>query len=251
VGLLPLTMVQSMGSPAPGVQHPALDWPGGNGVLPRHTITQPDVHSLCRSFAALDLEVFRCCSSVCSRTLGSLPATLRQGLRQVSCDSESAKLAPRPNTATSSAVASGLVNTPSRRVGRAAITWRRPFQSKCSAEHRATTQLLQCLSQFVSIPTVSCDQALHEECFRGAKYLAGLLEGMSMQVKLAMADKSVHPCVLARLEVQPDLPTLVFYGHYDVQPAQELVRRQSLICRCSPLALHRIDVHVSAYLLDA
>ena len=45
-----------------------------------------------------------------------------------------------------------------------------------------------------------------------------------MQVKLALADDTSHPCVLARLEVQPDLPTVVFYGHYDVQPAQEPVR---------------------------
>jgi hypothetical protein len=82
----------------------------------------------------------------------------------------------------------------------------------------------------VSIPTVSGDPGLWEQCFQGAKYLARLLEGMGMQAKLAMAEKTVHPCVLARLEVSPTLPTLVFYGHYDVQPAQELVRCSALYC---------------------
>jgi acetylornithine deacetylase/succinyl-diaminopimelate desuccinylase-like protein len=83
--------------------------------------------------------------------------------------------------------------------------------------------MVQCLSLFVNIPTVSGDPQLHEEVFRGAKFLASLLESVGMQVKLAQNVRTKHPCVLARLEVCPSLPTVAFYGHYDVQPAQELV----------------------------
>lgn len=104
------------------------------------------------------------------------------------------------------------------------VTWRRPFQDKQNAQLRIESQLLSCLSHFVGIRTVSGDSQLHEEVFRGAKFLAGLLESVGMQVKLAQNVRTVHPCVLARLEVCPTRPTLVFYGHYDVQPAQELVR---------------------------
>lgn len=103
------------------------------------------------------------------------------------------------------------------------VTWRRPFQDKENAALRIESQMIRCLSHFVSIRTVSGDPQLNEEVFRGAKFLAGLLESVGMQVKLAQNVHTVHPCVLARLEVCPSRPTLVFYGHYDVQPAQELV----------------------------
>jgi hypothetical protein len=103
------------------------------------------------------------------------------------------------------------------------VTWRRPFQVKSNAQQRIESQMIHCLSHFVSIRTVSGDSQLHEEVFRGAKFLAGLLESVGMEVKLAQNTRTVHPCVLARLEVCPSLPTIVFYGHYDVQPAQELV----------------------------
>lgn len=104
------------------------------------------------------------------------------------------------------------------------VTWRRPFQDKQNAQLRIESQMVHCLSHFVGIRTVSGDPQLHEEVFRGAKFLAGLLESVGMQVKLAQNVRTVHPCVLARLEICPSRPTLVFYGHYDVQPAQELVR---------------------------
>lgn len=130
----------------------------------------------------------------------------------------------RPADADDAADKAALLATPVRPRLSRGVTWRRPYQLQRTAACRADSQLLRCFAQFVSIPTVSGDPELHEECFRGAKYLASLLEGMGMQAKLAAAENTVHPCVLARLEVAPDLPTLVFYGHYDVQPAQELVR---------------------------
>lgn len=111
------------------------------------------------------------------------------------------------------------------------VTWRRPFQDKGNAQLRIESQMIHCLSHFVGIRTVSGDPQLHEEVFRGAKFLAGLLESVGMQVKLAQNVRTEHPCVLARLEICPSRPTLVFYGHYDVQPAQELVRTPAVDSR--------------------
>ena len=100
-------------------------------------------------------------------------------------------------------------------IGRS-LTWRRPHQVKENVQLRIEQQLLASLAHFVGIRTVSGDPHLHEDVFAGAKYLAGLLESVGMQVKLAQNVNTVHPCVLARLEVCPNLPTVVFYGHYDV-----------------------------------
>ena len=90
---------------------------------------------------------------------------------------EPAEAAPAQSAATAA-----LVNTPARPSRRSTITWRRPHQHKRNAKWRTDVHLLQCLEQFVAIPTVSGDPALQEACFRGAKYIAGLLEGVGMQV---------------------------------------------------------------------
>lgn len=52
---------------------------------------------------------------------------------------------------------------------------------------------------------------------------------VDMQVKLAQNVNTVHPCVLARLEICPQLPTLVFYGHYDVFYVDDDVRAPLLL----------------------
>ena len=98
------------------------------------------------------------------------------------------------------------------------------MQVKANAEMRMDVAMLYCLKQFVRIKTVSGDPELAEECFRGAKFLAGLLENMGAEVKLAMSAESVNPVVLGRFITCPSRPTVMFYGHYDVQPAHELVR---------------------------
>jgi acetylornithine deacetylase/succinyl-diaminopimelate desuccinylase-like protein len=56
---------------------------------------------------------------------------------------------------------------------------------------------------------------------RGAKYLARLLEGLGAEVKMSQCMEGKNPVVLGRLGKNPAYPTVVFYGHYDVQPAEE------------------------------
>lgn len=68
---------------------------------------------------------------------------------------------------------------------------------------------------------MSNDPSLAEHCFRGAKFLLRLLESMGAEVKLAQPVEGKNPVVLGRIVVDPALPTVTFYGHYDVQPAHE------------------------------
>ena len=87
---------------------------------------------------------------------------------------------------------------------------------------RLERELERALAAFVRLRTVSADPSLREECYRGAKWLAALLDGIGAEVKFvrsASADR--NPVVLGRLGRSADKPTVTFYGHYDVQPAME------------------------------
>ncbi len=41
------------------------------------------------------------------------------------------------------------------------------------------------------------------------------------EIKLSRPVEDKNPVVIGRLGRNPDLPTVTFYGHYDVQPAME------------------------------
>ena len=85
-------------------------------------------------------------------------------------------------------------------------------------------EMERALSAFVRLRTVSADPApeTREDCFRGAKWLAALLESLGAEIKVVRpADDDRNPVVLGRLGRDPAKPTFTFYGHYDVQPAQE------------------------------
>lgn len=83
--------------------------------------------------------------------------------------------------------------------------------------------LERALRDFVRLRTVSADPTAREACFRGAKFLAGLLEGMGAEIKLVRdpTSEARNPVVLGRIGRNPAAPTVTFYGHYDVQPAME------------------------------
>ena len=78
---------------------------------------------------------------------------------------------------------------------------------------------LQRVKDLLAIPTVSTDPAFAEDVQRGADWCANRLREIGFDATVHGTDK--HPIVTA--EAGPtDGPTVLYYGHYDVQPADPL-----------------------------
>ncbi|KAL3135302.1 hypothetical protein ABBQ32_007500 [Trebouxia sp. C0010 RCD-2024] len=90
-----------------------------------------------------------------------------------------------------------------------------------SLSARLEKELERTLREFVRMKTVSSDPSLREDCFRGAKYLAHLLESLGAEIKISRPVEDKNPVVIARLGRDKKKRTVTFYGHYDVQPAME------------------------------
>ena len=84
--------------------------------------------------------------------------------------------------------------------------------------HRSV--LLQRLVDFVSIPSISTDPAAKPDIRRCAEWLAGW--GRSQGLAAEILETPGHPAVLIETPPVPGKPILLIYGHYDVQPAEDL-----------------------------
>lgn len=83
---------------------------------------------------------------------------------------------------------------------------------------QSTERYLEILREVVAIPSVSTRR---EDVRRCADYLRGLLEETGMAVTTVETDGS--PVVIGTLEAKrPGRKTILFYGHYDVQPPEPL-----------------------------
>jgi acetylornithine deacetylase/succinyl-diaminopimelate desuccinylase-like protein len=90
-------------------------------------------------------------------------------------------------------------------------------------DHIAATrpQALARLQDFLSIPSVSAQPAHAQDCRRAAEWARGELEATGFSVRLV--ETAGHPVVLAQYPGPGgDAPHLLYYGHYDVQPAEPL-----------------------------
>jgi acetylornithine deacetylase/succinyl-diaminopimelate desuccinylase-like protein len=74
------------------------------------------------------------------------------------------------------------------------------------------------LKDFLSFPTVSSDSTKKKDIQRCAQWLATHLQKTGLK-KVKIFQTRLHPLVYAEYTVSPELPTILFYGHYDVQPA--------------------------------
>src|SRR6266850_920294 len=76
------------------------------------------------------------------------------------------------------------------------------------------------LKDFLRIPSVSTKPEHAQDLQRCAQWLAGKLRDAKLEVKVEPTKG--HPIVLAKNEHKPGRKTVLFYGHYDVQPPEPM-----------------------------
>jgi acetylornithine deacetylase/succinyl-diaminopimelate desuccinylase-like protein len=81
-----------------------------------------------------------------------------------------------------------------------------------SSQQRHLDELLE----FLRIPSVSALSAHNTDTRKAAEFVAAKLKDLGFKVNINETPK--HPIVTAHVHVDDSLPTVLVYGHYDVQP---------------------------------
>src|SRR5712692_8201325 len=77
------------------------------------------------------------------------------------------------------------------------------------------------LCEFLRIPSVSAKSEHKPDIERGANWVAGNLRAAGLK-NVEIVPTALHPLVYAESLEAPGKPTILFYGHYDVQPPEPL-----------------------------
>jgi len=77
------------------------------------------------------------------------------------------------------------------------------------------------LLDLLRIPSISADLSYKKEIIRAAEYIAQKLRDAGAD-KVALCETAGNPIVYGEKIIDPNLPTVLMYGHYDVQPADPL-----------------------------
>ncbi len=73
------------------------------------------------------------------------------------------------------------------------------------------------LCEFLRIPSVSAKSEHKPDIERGARWVADNLRAAGFKT-VEIVPTNLHPLVYAESLEAPGKPTILFYGHYDVQP---------------------------------
>lgn len=88
---------------------------------------------------------------------------------------------------------------------------------------REQDRMLDELTDFLSIPSVSALPDHAADCRRAAEWLVGELRRLGCPtVELIEGQSGGHPIVWGEGPAVPGRPTLLIYGHYDVQPSDPI-----------------------------
>jgi len=87
--------------------------------------------------------------------------------------------------------------------------------------HQNRDRYIAELKEFLTIPSISNNAENRADMERCAAFLKDQLESIGMQ-KAAVFPTDGHPVVYGEWLGAPGKPTVLFYGHYDVQPVDPL-----------------------------
>jgi acetylornithine deacetylase/succinyl-diaminopimelate desuccinylase-like protein len=83
------------------------------------------------------------------------------------------------------------------------------------------------LHELLRIPSISTDSAHKKDVLQAAEWLKTKLDQIGM-TRVNVMPTALHPVVFAEnLDAGDSAPTVLFYGHYDVQPAEPLDKWQT------------------------
>ena len=86
--------------------------------------------------------------------------------------------------------------------------------------HSNRTNAEQTLAEFLAIPSVSADPKHRADVRRAAEWVAQFLSQMGLRPEIVPSEIG-HPVVYAETPYREGVPTVLIYGHYDVQPAED------------------------------
>lgn len=91
--------------------------------------------------------------------------------------------------------------------------------ARVEAERSATINLLK---EFIRIPSISTDPSAEKDIKHAADWVANQLRQLNFE-NIRIYETPRHPVVYGDwLHAGPGKPTILFYGHYDVQPPEPL-----------------------------
>lgn len=117
-------------------------------------------------------------------------------------------------------------------------------------------QFLNELLELLKIPSVSADKKFAGDVRAAAEYLRDRFTDLGTHVEIC--ETAGYPIVYAEHIIDPSLPTVLVYGHYDVQPAdpyelwdsppfEPVVKNEKIYARGSADDKGQMYMHVKAY----
>ena len=96
------------------------------------------------------------------------------------------------------------------------------LQKALDYAHQNRERFLNDLIEVLKIPSISTDAAFDNDMRRAAEWMAATLKRLGIENVEIMPTEGGHPVVYGDYIKKPGVPTVLVYGHYDVQPADPL-----------------------------
>lgn len=96
------------------------------------------------------------------------------------------------------------------------------LQKALDYAHQNRERFLDDLIEVLKIPSISTDAAFDNDMRRAAEWMAATLKRLGIENVEIMPTEGGHPVVYGDYIKKPGAPTVLVYGHYDVQPADPL-----------------------------